>query len=186
MTAYKKFLLVLLVLSLSIGAIGAEGKKEEAAPIAKKEGTVDLWHEWGSGQVKENLDAVIALFEQKNPEIDFIERAIPGGRYEVQRQLALAFMGGDPPEIFELGPGQQVKTFVDAGRLEPITDVWEEIKADEIFPKGVSSMLYFDNEAWAMPLNIMTLNAVWYNKKIFNEFDLTPPKIGRASCRERV
>jgi ABC-type glycerol-3-phosphate transport system substrate-binding protein len=174
MAMVRKVLLLGLVLGFAVSVVFAGGKQEKGA-AGMTEGTVDFWHEWTSGKVKENLDKINALFIQTYPEVKFKDRPIAGGRYEVQRQLGVAFMAGDPPELFNLIPGYQTKRFSDAGRLEPITDVWQKIKGDDIFPKGTASTLVFDGEAWGIPLGIWALNAVWYNVEVFNKYGLKTP-----------
>jgi glucose/mannose transport system substrate-binding protein len=60
--------------------------------------------------------------------------------------------------------------------LEPITDVWNEVKGNEIFPKGLAAVCYFEGQAWAMPVDLHTLNEVWYNVSVFKRLGLKPPE----------
>ena len=163
----KVFLLILLVIFvLSVLPVFA----------ANTENVVEIWHSWTSGKEVQSITCLIDSFREKYPEISIKDRAIPGSTAEIRQQLGVAFIGGNPPEICALGPGYNLKSYVDAGRLRPITDVWNEISGNKIFPEGIAKVIVFDNEAWAVPLNIHTINTVWYNVKVFEKYNLEEPK----------
>jgi len=137
---------------------------------------VDIWHYWTAGREAQSINWLMESFRKKYPEISVEDRAIPGSTAELRQQLGVAFMGGNPPELFQVGIGYGLKSYADAGRLMPITDVWTEINGNKMFPEGIAKMIVFDNEAWAVPLNIHTINTVWYNVNIFKKYNLKEPK----------
>jgi len=163
----KVFLLILLVIFiLSVLPVFAENT----------ENVVEIWHYWTAGREAQSINCLIDSFREKYPEISIKDRAIPGSTAQIRQQLGVAFMGGNPPEIFQVTPGYNLKSFTDAGRLTPITDVWNEIKGNEIFSEGITKIAVFDNEAWVVPLDIHTINTVWYNVKVFKKYNLEEPK----------
>ena len=48
--------------------------------------------------------------------------------------------------------GYDLKSYVDAGRLAPIDDVWAAINGDEVFSEGLKENGKFDGHAYAVPL----------------------------------
>lgn len=163
----KVFLLILLVIFvLSVLPVFA----------ASTENVVEIWHYWTAGREAQSISSLIDSFREKYPEVSVKDRTIPGSTAELRQQLGIAFMGGNPPEIFQVGPGYNLKSYVDAGRLSPITDVWNEISGNKIFPEGIAKLTVFNNEAWAVPLNIHTISTVWYNVKVFEKYNLEEPK----------
>lgn len=163
----KVFLLILLgIFVLSVLPVFA----------ANTENVVEIWHSWTAGKEVQSITCLIDSFREKYPEISIKDRAIPGSTAEIRQQLGVAFIGGNPPEICALGPGYNLKSYADAGRLIPITDVWNEVRGNKIFPEGIAKVTVFDNEAWAVPLNIHTINTVWYNVKVFEKYNLEEPK----------
>jgi len=167
----KKFILVLLMIGvLLVSVVFIAWATEEI------KGEFELWHYWMAGGEVEALNALKDAFTEEYPGVIFKDRGIPGGSTELARQIGTAIMGGNPPETFMVGLGYQLKMFIDADRLLPITDVWEEINGDDIFPKGLCNVIQINGEAWSVPINIHTINHIWYNKKMFEKYDLKEPK----------
>ena len=173
----KRVLLCIVILVLAAASLSAEGKQEESAATVKDmEGEVELWHYWMAGGEVEALNALRDAFQEDYPGVKLVDRGIPGGSAEMRRQIGTALMGGNPPETFMVALGYRLKSFADADRLIPITDVWDEINGDKIFPQGLVNVIRIDGEAWSVPINIHTVNHMWYNKKMFDKYGLKEPK----------
>jgi len=74
-------------------------------------------------------------FQVKHPQIQIEERTFKIA--ELRRQIKLAFLGEEPPDMFNQPTGYTMREYADAGYLLPITDVWKEAKCDEVFPRGI-------------------------------------------------
>ncbi|NLJ86832.1 MAG: carbohydrate ABC transporter substrate-binding protein [Firmicutes bacterium] len=135
----------------------------------------EMWHYWLSGGEKEALDAFLDKARELYPNVEFTERGIPGSTSEMRRQLGAAFMANDPPELYQSAIGYDMKSYVDAGRLEPIDDIWEAVNGDEIFSEGLQRMVKFDGHAYGIPLNTHVISHIFYNKHIFEKYDLDIP-----------
>jgi glucose/mannose transport system substrate-binding protein len=135
-----------------------------------------IWHYWGSGAEHDAIQAVIDLSNKEHPDTPVVGHFIPGNTVELRRALQTAALGGTAPAAYQSAMGYEIKTFVDAGQLRPVTDVWNEIKGDSIFPKGLQRVMKVDGTPYAIPLNMAITSNIFYNKKIFEENKLTPPK----------
>jgi glucose/mannose transport system substrate-binding protein len=173
----KKAVVIVLALAVCVvGVFGAGGKEAVGAKAASSgDGILEVWHWWAAGAERSAFDALLGGFKEKFPQIKVQDRFIPGSSQGIRQQLGMAFLGDKPPEVFVSSPGFQLRTFADAGRLTPFTNGWKKAKAEEILPKGLTKVYFFKNEAWGAPLNIHTLNTVWYNVKVFNELGLKEP-----------
>lgn len=136
----------------------------------------ELWHYWLAGGEREAVNGLLDEAARQYPEHTFRGREIPGNVPEIRRQLGAAFLAGQPPELFQATIGYDLKSYVDAERLEPIDDVWEAIDGDRIFPSGLQAMVKFDGHAWAIPLQMHVISNIYYNKQIFDQYDLQPPE----------
>ena len=59
--------------------------------------------------------------------------------------------------------------------MRPITDVWNEVDGDHIFPEAIRRMITFGGAQFAMPINMGILDHVYYNKKTFDKLGIEPP-----------
>lgn len=147
-----------------------------ALSFAVSVNAAELWHYWLSGGEREAIDAFLNKARDLYPDEEFADRGIPGASTEMRRQLGAAFIAGDPPDAYQSAIGYDLKSYVDAGRLAPIDDVWAEIDGDAVFSEGLRRMVKFDNHAYAIPLNTHIISHIWYNKQIFDKLGLDTPK----------
>jgi glucose/mannose transport system substrate-binding protein len=144
--------------------------------VAAAEEPSQIWHYWGSGAEHDAIQAVIDLSNKEHPDTPVEGHFIPGNTVELRRQLQTALLGGTAPAAYQSAMGYEIKTFVDAGQLRPVTDVWNELHGDEIFPKGLQRVMKVDGLPYAIPLNMAVTSNIFYNKEIFDKNNLTAPK----------
>ncbi|MCX7845371.1 MAG: extracellular solute-binding protein, partial [Dictyoglomaceae bacterium] len=60
--------------------------------------------------------------------------------------------------------------------MEPVTFLYKEEGWTKVMPKGILDIVSYKGEYWSVPVNIHRANVLWYNKKIFEDNKLTPPK----------
>src|SRR5580704_10761663 len=142
---------------------------------ASAQSTNELWHYYAAGSELAGINALINYANKQNPDTPITGRVIPGNVIEMRRQLQTAFLGGKPPAIYQSSMASELKTFVDGGRLHPLTDVWNTIHGDDIFPKGVQRVVKVGGVPYGVPYDFSLINDVFYNKAIFAKLGLTPP-----------
>jgi glucose/mannose transport system substrate-binding protein len=135
----------------------------------------DIWHYWLSGGEKEAIDALVKGAKEAYPNDTFTLDGIPGATVQLRQQLGAAFLAKKPPEMYQSAIGYDLKSYVDAKQLAPIDDIWKSVNGNEIFPKGLQSMVHFQGHAWAIPLNMHIISHIFYNKHIFDKYGLKPP-----------
>jgi len=154
----------------AVGALVALAVQPAAAQQASQ-----IWTYWGSGAELAAIQSVIDLNNKAHADTPVEHVVIPGNTVELRRQLQTALLGGTPPAAYQSAMGYEIKTFVDAGQLRPIADVWNKVKGDEIFPTGLQRVMKVDGEPYAIPLNMHVISNIFYNKAIFEKYQITPP-----------
>lgn len=146
------------------------------AASANAQDPSQVWHYWGAGAELQAIQSLIDLNNKNHPDSPVVGQFIPGNTVELRRQLQTALLGGTPPAAYQSAMGYEIKTFVDADQLQPVTDVWNEVKGDQIFPQGLQRVMKIDGVPYAVPLNMATISNIFYNKKLFDANGWTAPK----------
>jgi len=146
------------------------------AAIAQTE--VRFTHSITGGASREALDAIIADFEAANPDIKIKEIVFDDDQYSNQG-LITQLKSNEVPDIFFEWAGYPVQRDVEAGYAYDLTeamatDGWKESFSDAVWTDGAGTMV--DGKPYLVPLSLDLTNTIWYNKKIFAEHNLTPPK----------
>ncbi|NTV64105.1 MAG: extracellular solute-binding protein, partial [Oscillochloris sp.] len=134
----------------------------------------------GTGDSGDGLEAhrqIIARFEAENPDITIqLEPVGNGDYYQIIRdQIA----SGDPPDILQIGD-DAVPSFVERGAFVPLDSfiVSKDYPLDtSIYLPGVLDPGKWAGKQYLLPKDYTPL-AVYYNKKIFDQFGVAYPKDG--------
>ncbi|HEX6292623.1 MAG TPA: extracellular solute-binding protein [Herpetosiphonaceae bacterium] len=153
-----------------------------AAPAATTSaggaGKVEIFSWWTGPGEEEGKLAMYEIFKQRNPGIEIVDATVTGGAgANAKTVLATRMAGNQPPDSFQVHAGQElVGTYVVAGKMEPITQLFKDEGWDKVMPKLLLDQITYQGEIYSVPVNIHRSNVLWYNKKIFDDNQLTPPK----------
>lgn len=178
----KEYLIVIaaVVIVLLVGVAFLSFMRQPAPtppPKEEEKPKLIIYHWWTAGGEKEAIDAVISLYKEKYPEIEIVENPVPGGAGVTMKAVMKALMvAGSPPDTFQVHAGAELKEYVDSGLLRDVTDLWKKNGYDKVFPEGMKKMVTINGKVYSIPINIHRSNWLWYNKKIFDELGLEPPK----------
>jgi glucose/mannose transport system substrate-binding protein len=140
-----------------------------------KEDVVEIYHWWTSGGEKAAIDALVAVFEDRYPDVFVKQTPVAGGAGYVMKALMKSLvLAGEAPDAFQMHAGYEGKPYFDADYLEPISDLWDAEGWKDVIPDVVEAMVKFDGEYYAVPVNIHRVNVVWYNKPLLDENDIDP------------
>jgi glucose/mannose transport system substrate-binding protein len=175
----KGFLLSLgLTLSLVLAGCSSDSasKPEDDAQGGKEKLEIFSW--WTGAGEEDGLKALIKLFEEKHPDIPVENAAVAGGAgTNAKAVLASRMQGNDPPATFQVHGGAELNEgWVAAGKMEPLNDLYEQEGWMDKFPQSLIEMVSKDGKIYSVPVNIHRGNVLWYNKKIFADNGLEPPK----------
>jgi len=154
---------------LSVAACGGGGGSGSG------EGEVEVFTWWAEGSEKEGLDALVGVFEEQNPDLEFVNGAVAGGAgSEAKNVLASRLQTNDPPGTFQAHAGAELTDYIVQDDIEPISDMYEEKGWNELFPEGLLEQLDQDGEIYSVPSNIHRANVVWANPAVLQKAGVDP------------
>jgi glucose/mannose transport system substrate-binding protein len=138
-------------------------------------GDVEVFSWWTGGGEAAGLDAMIKVFKQKYPDINFINAAVAGGAGTNARAvLATRLQGGQPPDSFQGHAGQElIGTYVKAGQLESLTQMFKDNKWLDVMPQTLIPLISQGEDIYSVPVNIHRANVLWYNPKVLSDAGVT-------------
>ncbi len=148
----------------------------EAAP-SDMAGQVEVFSWWTGGGEAAGLEAMIEVFAEKYPNVEFVNAAVAGGAGTNARAvLATRLQAGDAPDSWQGHAGQElIGTYVAADQLEPLNFLYEENGWLEIMPETLIPLISQDGNIYSVPVNIHRANVLWYNPAILAENGIEVP-----------
>ncbi|WP_172295476.1 ABC transporter substrate-binding protein [Pseudoruegeria sp. HB172150] len=144
-----------------------------AGPVSAQQ-VKEFWHYLGAGGELEGVEGMMEVAKSKIDE-EFTHRVVPGGSAGLRQQVQVSLMGGVPPMAYQVSAGLELNQLAQSGRLVPLTEAWEQINGDEIFPEGLIQVISYGDEKYGLPFAMSMLGNTWYNKGIFEELGLEVP-----------
>ncbi|MFZ1399737.1 MAG: ABC transporter substrate-binding protein, partial [Candidatus Promineifilaceae bacterium] len=140
-------------------------------------GTVEVFSWWTGGGEAAGLEAMIGVFAQMYPNVEFVNAAVAGGAGTNARAvLATRLQAGDPPDSWQGHAGQElIGTYVAADQLEPVNFLFEENGWLEVMPETLIPLISQDGNIYSVPVNIHRANVLWYNPTILSENGIDAP-----------
>ena len=165
----KKTLGVVVALLLILAAPGVI--------FAQKVTEFTIFHYWTAGGEKEAIDELFKIFQKEHPNVKILENPVAGGGGANMLAVLMGnLQSGNAPDSFQDHQGNQQKSFVDAGYLSPINDIWQKANFEKrINPVWVKT-LKFDGNVYSVPVNAHRTNWLWYNKGLLDKAGVKPPE----------
>jgi glucose/mannose transport system substrate-binding protein len=162
-------LIVIVVMLLGlVGAVVAQ----DTAPSGELE-----IYSWWSGDEGPALEALIALFSSKYPDVQMNNATVTGGAgVNFKAVLKTRMLGGDPPDTFQVHAGQELTgTWIIADRMQDLTSLYEEEGWFEAFPQGLIDQLTYEGGIYSVPVNIHRAGVFWYIPANLESWGITVP-----------
>ena len=185
MRSWKFCLILALSLTLLLGLATAceEEKKEGETPGATQTpggltGELEIFSWWTTGGEAAGLQALFDLYPDVCPgDVEIVNATVAGGAgFNARQVLTTRMAGGDPPGSFQVHMGRELTdTWVTAGKMEPLGDLFDAEGWSDVFPQGVLDIISYQGEPYSVPVNIHRANVLWYNKSVFADNNLEPP-----------
>lgn len=139
-------------------------------------GTFDVYHWWTAGGEKEAIETALGVFEERYPGIDAISNAIPGGAGGAMvMKVKVLVVTGNSPESFQAHPGYEINPYTDSEMLYPLNDIWRYDDLESRILPGVAEWCKTGDDYYVVPIGLHRTNVIWYNKKMFDEYNVVPP-----------
>ncbi len=140
-------------------------------------GKLEIFSWWTAGGEADGLAEMFKIYQAKYPNVTIVNAAVAGGAgTNAKAVLKTRMESGKPPDSFQVHAGQElISTWVKAGKMEPITSIWNAQNWDSTIPKDLKDIVSSGGDVWSVPVNVHRGNALWYNKKILDANSITPP-----------
>jgi glucose/mannose transport system substrate-binding protein len=176
----KAYILAILTAALMLvlsACSSGESSGEETGQTENGKQKLDIFSWWTGAGEEDGLKALIALFEEKHPDIPIENAAVAGGAgTNAKAVLTSRMQGNAPPATFQVHGGSELNdSWVAADKMEPINDLYEQEGWNDKFPQDLIDMVSKDGSIYSVPVNIHRSNVLWYNKKVFDEHGLEVP-----------
>jgi glucose/mannose transport system substrate-binding protein len=154
---------------------------EEVAPPQEQQ-HLELFSWWVSGSETIALEALLAVHAEEHPDVVIVNAAhttVDSAAAELQARMTQ----GDPPDTFQVHIGQELLPWVtfdgadaSASVLEPLDHLADEGGWRAAIPAPVLDRAMFQDQLYAVPVNVHRTNCLFYNVRVFADAGLAPPR----------
>lgn len=155
----KKAMALFLSLLLALGILPALAEE----PVTLTYATFSA-----AGAQEETLAKMIAVFEEKNPDIKIDVRLT--GFNDYFTQLATQIAGGNPPDVFEMNM-ENFLAYMLRGATADLTGLIADRNA---YSEGTLAACSKDGKLYAVPMSFSTV-VMFYNKALFDQAGIAYP-----------
>ncbi|MBO1304741.1 sugar ABC transporter substrate-binding protein [Enterococcus sp. 669A] len=167
----NKKLLVGITGILAVGVLGACGggsTTNDSGGEAQNGDQVTISYGLWDKQQAPVFEEIAADFEKENPDIKVEFQVTPWAQYWTKLETAVT--GENAPDVFWMNIPRAID-YIDNGVLEPLDDI--EFDKDKI-PSQYQESYTQEGNLYGIPKDYDT-NALWYNKKMFDEAGIDYP-----------
>ena len=164
---FKKLYIIAAFLVIAATILSACGAKATATPLpASTEVEVFSW--WVGPGEADGLAAMVVVFNQQYPNIQFINAAVAGGAgTNAKAVLATRLAAGDAPDSWQAHAGQEtIANYVAAGQVSGLNFLFDQTGFTSVLPKTLLPLISVNGVPYSVPVNIHRSNVLWYNPKV--------------------
>lgn len=160
-------LLIAAVLALAACGDDDDGGGGTAAAVS---GTISVAGVW-SGQEEESFKAVIAAFNEQQPDVT-VNYTSAGD--QLPTVLSTAVQGGNPPDIAMVAQPGAMRDFVTRNALQPIEFARDDAAAN--FSESIVGIGEVDGTLYGLLFKAANKSLGWYNVPVFEDAGVEPPE----------
>ena len=120
---------------------------------------------------KQAWGEIIERFEKENPDIEVKYNLYD---HEAYKTTIRNWLVTSPPDVVFWYAGNRMKTFVDRGLFEDVSDIWDKQKMHDDFASAKPAMT-IDDKQYGVPYTYYQWG-IYYRKDIFAKYDISEPK----------
>jgi glucose/mannose transport system substrate-binding protein len=167
---------LLAAMSLALAACGGDDQQSGQGQAQGGASKVEVFSWWTGGGEAAGLEAMIADFKVKNPNIEFVNAAVAGGSgTNAKAVLASRLQAQQPPDSFQGHAGAELLDYIKAGQLESLNSFYDEQKLRDVFPPQLVEQISFEDNIYSVPVNIHRSNILWFNPAVLKEAGIDGP-----------
>jgi glucose/mannose transport system substrate-binding protein len=136
---------------------------------------VEIFSWWVGPGEADGLEAMVEVFNEQYPDIEFVNAAVAGGAGTNARAvLATRLSANDPPDSWQAHAGQEIiGTYVAANQVAPLDDFFADQGFTDALPETLIPLISQDGHPYSVPVNIHRSNVMWYNPSVLEAAGIT-------------
>lgn len=139
------------------------------------ESNLELFSWWVNAGEADALASLLDVFSDEYPDV-VVTNSAAQEPTTARDRLIVRMNAGEPPDSFQAISGVDLLSWVEQGRMTPLTSLAESNGWDSAFPPEVLDILSVDGELYAVPINIERDNNLYYNVEVLDDAGLEPPE----------
>ena len=137
---------------------------DSATDTSKASGNLEIFTWWASGGEAAGLEGMTTEFTTQNPNLTFVNASVAGAAGVNAKGVLVSRMeAGNPPDTFQAHAGEELSSYVRAGQLEDLTELYKAEGWDKVFPADLIKTITVDGKIYSVPVNIHRANVLWWN-----------------------
>jgi glucose/mannose transport system substrate-binding protein len=137
---------------------------DSATDTSKASGNLEIFTWWASGGEAAGLEGMTTEFTTQNPDLTFVNASVAGAAGVNAKGVLVSRMeAGNPPDTFQAHAGEELSSYVRAGQLEDLTELYKAEGWDKVFPADLIKTITVDGKIYSVPVNIHRSNVLWWN-----------------------
>ncbi|MEM0481955.1 MAG: extracellular solute-binding protein [Nitrososphaerota archaeon] len=135
---------------------------------------IEWWDEWGEARLKW-AEEMEAAYERDHPNVDIVIVEFASDE-EFKTKFEAAIASGQPPAVFRTLGGGVLKSYVDGGHVEDLTDLLNEQWAVNQIPRTMLRQSTWNGRHYAVPFDLWA-GHFYINKDLFEKAGVQIPPI---------
>lgn len=176
----KAALLMVLAIAAFLSVVfsafsGIGNAKNSDNAESKPKTQITFMNSWGGYDTKAGvLEELFAEFEKKDKNVEILNKTLSGDDF--LPSIKEKFATGDPPDVFGLWPGSDIRTLIKAGKVADLTDLinsdakWRQSFGTDMWPQVMQ-----DGKIYGLPVE-MTFEGLFINKNLFDKYGVKVPE----------
>ncbi|MEN8041059.1 MAG: ABC transporter substrate-binding protein [Actinomycetota bacterium] len=171
-------IMALALVAAACGSGSDDTTTTEGETPGEATGSVEVFSWWTGGGEAAGLDAMIVVFDEMYPDLEFVNSAVAGGAGTNARAvLASRLQANDPPDSWQGHAGQElIGTYVAADQLEALNFLYDEQGWLDVMPETLIPLISKDGDIYSVPVNIHRSNVLWANPTVLADAGIEIPE----------
>ncbi|MBB0244923.1 extracellular solute-binding protein [Streptomyces alkaliphilus] len=168
-----------VIAGLTLSACGGsdDGNDSGSGEDGAAGSSVEVFTWWAAGSEKAGLDALVGVFNEQHPDVEFVNGAVAGGAGSAAKDLLQSrLQAGDPPDTFQAHAGLELLDYINAGQLQSVSPLFNDFQLRDAFPPDLVDLLTHEGNIYSIPTNVHRANVVWANPTVLEDNGIDPEK----------
>lgn len=155
---------------------GTETPKEteDKEPASDEKIELSLWHIQNREPMPEIFQGGIDRFMADNPQYNVTIDVIANDAYK--EKLVVAMSSDSTPDIYPHWSGGPMIEYIKSGHAVDLTEYMNKDDYKDRFLDAAIAQATYEDKIYAVPIENVAVAGIFYNKEIFEQYDLSEPK----------